>query len=121
MLDISFYLHNKEAIETVEISEDFYDWLSQSEFSQIGESEEKEMLGDGEAVKISVVLLEGENRRKFSNFFRDAIVQESDNMLNKLGTSPSKEEYVSASSKLKNLQNLRKFIEDEKFKYLSRN
>lgn len=120
MLDISFYSHDKKALETIETSEDFYNWLTQSEFSKIGKSEEKEMQGDGEVVKVSVVLLEGENRRRFSDFFRDAIVYESDSMLGKLGSSPSKEEYINASSRLKNLQDLRKIIEDEKFKYFSR-
>lgn len=120
MLDISFYSRDKAAIETIEISEDFYNWLIQSEFSKIGRAEEREMQGDGEVVTVSVILLEGENRRKFSDFFRDAIVFESDNMLAKLGNSPSKEEYVSASSLLRNLQDLRKVIEDERFKYFSR-
>ena len=120
MLDISFYSQEKKPIETMEITQDFYDWLAKSDFSRIGKSEEREMEGDGEVVKTSVVLLEGENRRKFSDFFRDAIVQESDRMLSGLGESPSKEEYRKASSRLKNLQELRKYIENEKFKYFSR-
>lgn len=120
MLDISFYSHSKEALEVVEISPEFYNWLIQSEFSKIGKSEENEMTGDGEVVKVPVVLLEGGNRRKFSDFFRDEIVQESESMLNKLGDSPSKQEYVDASFKLKALLNLCKFVENEKFKYLSR-
>ncbi|ACK70739.1 hypothetical protein PCC7424_2318 [Gloeothece citriformis PCC 7424] len=120
MLDFSFYSHDKKALNNVDISQNFYEWLIQSEFSKIGQSEEQEMQGDGETVKVSVVLLEGENRRKFSDFFRDAIVHESDSMLEKLGESPSKEEYIKASSRLKQLQDLRKAIEDEKFKYFSR-
>lgn len=120
MLDISFYSQSKEAVETVEFSEDLYTWLTQSEFSKIGKSEEKEMKGDGESVQVSVVLLEGDNRRKFSDFFRDVIVQESDGMLSKLGSSPSKQESLDAFSRLRTLQDLRKFVEDEKFKYLSR-
>lgn len=120
MLDISFYSRDKEALESVEIPEDFYCWLIQSEFSKIGQSKELEMKGDGESIKVSVVILEGENRRKLSDFFRDAIVYESDNMLRKLGDSPSKEEYVNASSWLIKMQELRKSIEDEKNNYFSR-
>lgn len=37
MLDITFYLHNKEEAEAIEISDDFYHWLAQSEFSKIGQ------------------------------------------------------------------------------------
>jgi hypothetical protein len=120
MLDISFYSHKNEVAETIELSQEFYDWLSHSDFPKIGRAEEKEMKADGEAVQVSVVLLEGEYRRRFSDFFRDAIVKESDGMLNKLGSSPSKEEYVNASSKLRTMQELRKCIENEKFKYISR-
>lgn len=124
MLDISFYSQDKEEVELVEIVEDLYLWLAQSEFSKIGKSEEKEMKIDGEKEKVSVILLEGDNRRKFSNFFRDAIVKESDEMLSKLGNSlgnsPSKEGYADATLVLKTLQNLRKCIENEKHKYLRR-
>jgi hypothetical protein len=120
MLDISFYSRDKKILETMEIPEAFYNWLIHSEFSKIGKSEAQEMQGDGEFVNVSVVLLEGENRRRFSDFLRDAIVHESDNMLSKLDNSSSKEDYINSSSQLKNLQDLRKFIEDEKFKYFSR-
>lgn len=119
MLDISFYSDDRKTLDTIEVSEVFYHWLIHSEFSKIGNSEEKEMQGDEEPVKVSVVTLEGENRRKLSDFFREAIVYESDSMLNKLGNSPSKEEYINASYRLKKMQNLRKIIEDEKFKYFS--
>jgi hypothetical protein len=120
MLEMTFYSDEKDTVEVVEFSEEFYEWLIKSDFSKIGKSEEKEMKGDEEVVKIPVVVLEGQNRRKFSNFFRDAIVQASDDMLSKLGNSPSKQEYLDASYSLKMLQELRKFIEDEKIKYLSR-
>jgi len=60
MLDFSFYCGDKESRETIDISEDFHTWLTQSEFSKIGKSKEEEMKGDGEAVTVSVVPLEAE-------------------------------------------------------------
>lgn len=117
-LDISFYSHNKETVDVVGVSEEFYRQLSQSEFSKIAKAEEVEMKPDGELVKVDAILLEGGNRRKFSNFFRDEIVQESDEVLSKLGTSPSKHEYAEATFRLRTLQSLRKLVEDEKCKYL---
>jgi len=120
MLDISFYSQDREEVEVVEVPEELYHRLAKSEFSKIGKSDEKEMKIDGEITKSCVVLLEGETRRKFSDFFRNEIVQESDEMLDKLGNSPSKQEYIEASSRLKILQSLRKLIEDEKHKYLNR-
>ncbi|MEJ1931526.1 hypothetical protein WDZ92_14845 [Nostoc sp. NIES-2111] len=118
MLDIVFYSQDKTTIGGVDVSEDFYEWLEKSDFSKIAKPQEIEMKPDGEAVKTSVILLEGGNRRKLSDFFRDVIVQESDDVLNKLGSSPSKQEYEDATYRLKQLQILRKLVEDEKSKYL---
>ena len=118
MLDISFY-SEKECLDTMQVTDDFYQWLGQSMFPKIGRFEKKMMQADEESVDISVIRLEGENRRKFSDFFRDAIVQESDQVMEKLGDSPSKDEYTETTSRLKKLQELRKMIEDEKFKYFS--
>jgi hypothetical protein len=120
MLDIIFYSQNKEESEVIEIPENFYQWLIESEFSQIGKSELTEMKIDGESEQVPVVKLEGSNRRKFSDFFRDAIVQESDEMLNKLGSDSSKQEYENIIYKLNMLQQLRKLIENEQYKYLQR-
>ena len=118
MLDISFYSETTKILEPVECSEELYSWLAESEFSKIGKSEEIEIEVDEEPVKYSGIFLKGESRRKFSIFFRDAIVKESDDMLNKLGNSPSKDEYFTNSRRLIFLQELRKLVEDEKFKYL---
>lgn len=118
MLDIVFYSQDKTTVDEVEVEDAFYKWLIQSEFSQIGKAEEVEMKSDGEPVKVTAIRLEGENRRKFSNFFRDEIVQESDEVLRKLAGSPSKQEYADATFRLKTLQSLRKLVEDEKCKYL---
>ena len=120
MLSFSFYLDNGEEEEIVDIPDELYQWLTHSEFSKIGQSEERDVKIDGEITKIAVVPLMGSNRRKLSNFFRDAIVQESDRMLNQLSHSSSKEDYLAVSYTLRILQNLRKLIEDEQFKYLSR-
>ncbi|AFY49850.1 hypothetical protein Nos7524_4079 [Nostoc sp. PCC 7524] len=118
MLDIVFYSQDKATVEAVDVSQNFYEWLQQSDFSRIAEPQEMEMKPDGEAVKTSVIPLEGGNRRKFSDFLRDTIVQESDDVLKNLGDSPSKQEYTKATYKLKTLQSLRKLVEDENCKYL---
>ncbi|HAZ46506.1 MAG TPA: hypothetical protein DDW76_01900 [Cyanobacteria bacterium UBA11369] len=120
MLDITFYSGDKEEAEVIEVSDDFYHWLARSEFSRIGKSEIKEMKVDGEPVEVAVIQLEGMNRRKLSDFFRDAIVQETDEMLDKLGSSPSKEAYQEATYRLLLLQRLRKQIEKEQYKYFQR-
>ncbi|MDY7013412.1 MAG: hypothetical protein SVX43_07360 [Cyanobacteriota bacterium] len=120
MLDITFYSQNREEAEIVEVSEDFYEWLARSEFAKIGKSEVREMKVDGELIEVPVISLEGLNRRKLSDFFRDAIVEESDEMLNQFLRSQSKQEYRDVTYKLSLLQRLRKPIENEQYKYLQR-
>lgn len=120
MLDITFSSQDKEEAEVMEVSEEFYQWLARSEFSRIGKSEVKEMKVDGEPVEVSIIQLEGMNRRKLSDFFRDAIVQETDEMQDKLGSSPSKEEYQESTYRLLMLQKLRKQIENEQYKHFQR-
>lgn len=120
MLDVSFYSQAKEIVETIDIPDDFYQWLVESEFSKISRSETQEMRADGDPTEVSVVVLDWETRRKYSDFFRDEIVKKSDEMLEQLGASPSKEEYSPFYSQLKLLQDLRKQIENETIKYLGR-
>ena len=126
MLGITFYTRENKQEKVVEVSEEFYQLLIKSDFSKIGKSEKKNMTADEETVEVDVVLLEGENRRKLSDFFRNAIVEETDNILSKLdklGDSPSGKEYKNTFgnfSELRKWQELRKCVENEEFKYLDR-
>lgn len=119
MLDVAFYRIDGTS-ETVELSEGFCEWLVRSEFYKIGKSEPKKMEIDRECHEIEVIALEGSNRRKLSTFLRDEIVQESAIVLEKLGEFPTKKFYQDATSKLKKLQELRKYVENEGYKYLER-
>ena len=123
MLDIAFYSQDKEEAEVIEVSTDFYEWLAHSEFARIGKSELKKMKIDGEAVEVPVIKLEGINRRQLSDFFRNAIVEESDAILDRLSNSLSnlsKDKYQDITYRLCLLQQLRKQIENEEYKYIQR-
>lgn len=120
MLDIIFYPGNGQPPHYVELSEDFYEWLAKSDFSQIGESVQKKIIIDDEEEEVPIVYLELENRRRLRSFFIEEIVGESDRMLTKLGESPSKNEYQAATYKLRKLQELRKCLENSKYRYLQR-
>ncbi|MBF2027335.1 MAG: hypothetical protein IGS48_11280 [Oscillatoriales cyanobacterium C42_A2020_001] len=120
MIDIIFFSQDKEEVKSIEVSTEFYQWLARSEFSRIGKSEEHDMTIDGESVTVPVIQLEGNYRRKFSDFFRDAIVQESDLVLEALSEIASKTDYQQMIYRLSTLQKLRKTIEDEQYKYLQR-
>ena len=120
MLDLIFYSAQGEAPHYIELSEDFYEWLAKSEFSQIGESVSKTITIDDEKEELPLVELEPDNRLKFRNFLIEEIVGESDRMLARLGDYPSKNEYQAASYKLRKLQELRKCLENQNYLYLQR-
>ncbi|SKB13161.1 conserved hypothetical protein [Planktothrix sp. PCC 11201] len=120
MLDIVFYPANGELSYSVDVSEEIYQWLAKSEFSKIGKSVLRKMEIDGETEKLFLVKLGKDTRKKFKNFFRDVITQESDQVLTQLGDSPSKQEYQQATYRLKILQELRKCIENQDYLYLQR-
>ena len=119
MLDLIFYPAKDDSPHYIELSEDLYEWLAKSEFSKIGESVSTTTI-DGEEEELPLVELEPDNRSKFRNFLLEEIVGESDLMLTKLGDSPSKNEYQTASYKLRKLQELRKCLENENYLYLQR-
>lgn len=120
MLDIIFYPANAQQLRYVEVSEDFYEWLAKSEFSKIGKSVPRKMLIDGEEEKLPLVKLGKDNRKKLRDFFLEAISQETDALLTKLGESPSKKEYQDATYCLRMLQELRKCVENQNYQYLQR-
>ncbi|MEG3895508.1 MULTISPECIES: hypothetical protein [unclassified Microcoleus] len=121
MLDIIFYAFQTElSPHYVEMSEDVYEWLAKSEFSKIGKSVPRNILIDEEDEKLPVVELYRDIRQKLRNFFRDAIICESDTVLTKLGDSPLKEEYQAATYRLRKLLDLLKCVENEDYKYLQR-
>jgi hypothetical protein len=121
MLYLIFYAFKTELPpHYIEMSEDVYEWLAKSEFSKIGKSIPRNILIDEEEEKLPVVELDRDIRQKFSNFFRDAIICESDTVLTNLGDSPLKEEYQSATYRLRKLLDLLKCVENEDYQYLQR-
>ncbi len=116
-LDISFYSTAGES-EHIDLSPEFYEWLAKSQFTQIECCQPIQLSIDGEAVELDAIELPGKNRMKFSEFLREAIVEESDRVLDFLGNDPSKEEYIEGTYKLKKLQEIRKILENEKYQYL---
>ncbi|MBE9187100.1 MAG: hypothetical protein WBA89_11485 [Microcoleus sp.] len=121
MLDMIFYaFKTNQPPHYVGMSEDFYGWLAKSEFSKIGKSVPRNILIDEEEEKLPVVELDRDIRQKLRNFFRDAIICESDTVLTKLGDSPLKEEYQAATYRLRKLLDLLKCVENQDYQYLQR-
>ncbi|AFZ60534.1 hypothetical protein H6G54_11605 [Anabaena cylindrica FACHB-243] len=60
------------------------------------------------------------NRQRLIDFFKEEIVEESRNMLKKLGDTPAKEEYKKHSYPLKTLQAILENLENKQYGYLAK-
>ncbi|MEZ4712513.1 MAG: hypothetical protein R3A44_35325 [Caldilineaceae bacterium] len=104
-------------------AQNFYEWLLQSDFAEIGVARPHYFQLDGETVELEVVDLDKgsvSNRQRFRQFLLEVIAQEASSMLQHLGESPSPEKYQHCTYKLKRLQQLRLGIEDKSYQFLQR-
>lgn len=123
MLEITFYPLNKQTPYTIELASDFLRWLAESDFMEIGGEHATEIEIDGETVTLELVRLgqgNSSNRKRLRDFLLEAIAQESDAVLSKLGNTSAKQEYQSITYKLRKLQELRKCTENQNYHYLQR-
>ena len=96
MLDISFYSASGKSPLTIDVTENFYQWLIQSDFAEIGVARPHQFQIDGETVELEVVDLEKgnvSNRQRFREFLLEVIAQEASSVLQQLDQSPSPEKY----------------------------
>jgi len=123
-LDITFYGKNGEVEpSTIEFSEDFYQKLIESGFPEIGDSHKIKIKIDDEETEINAIDLEKgkiTNRDRFIDFFKEEIIEQSKNMSQSLGDSPSKEEYQTHSYPLRKFQEILSYLEINKYHYLER-
>ncbi|MDF0553062.1 hypothetical protein [Kamptonema sp. UHCC 0994] len=120
MFDISFYAVNGEPSDSVRITESIYEWLAKSQFAKIGISRDTQLHLDGEDVVLPVVELNQDIRQKLRDFFRDAIISQSETVLTKLGDYPSKQDYQQETYYMRKLLELLKCVENENYHYLQR-
>ncbi|MGB0563028.1 MAG: hypothetical protein ACPGVO_14675 [Spirulinaceae cyanobacterium] len=120
MLTINFLGPEGQQKTVVQLADELYLWLAQSQFAQIGQSQTVELEIEGEQVSLPLVILDPENRPRLRDFFYQAVVEEGDSLLERLGDYPSKAVYQSQTYRLRKLQELRKHIENEQFQYLQR-
>lgn len=123
MLDVSFYSMSGKPPITIDVSEQLYEWLLHTDFTEIGVARPHRIWLDDEEVELNVVELDKgriPNRQRFREFLVEVIVQETDNMLKNLGDAPSQEEYQEATYKLKILQQFRRCLEDHSYHLLQR-
>ncbi|MCT7960866.1 hypothetical protein NG799_11985 [Laspinema sp. D1] len=119
MLDISFYTEGQEP-HSIEMKEDFFEWLAHTNFSRIGKSHPTVIKIEEEKEELLLIKLDPENRQLLKYFLRDAIILESEKIIENLGDAPSKEDYQKVTYPLKKLHELRRCVENETYQYLQR-
>ncbi|MCW6035696.1 hypothetical protein K4A83_05340 [Spirulina subsalsa FACHB-351] len=122
-LDIAFYGKNDKSSTNIELSAEFYERLAKSDFSEIGTTHRIEVQIDGEQTEIEAVDLDKgiiSNRQRLIDFFKEAIYEESRNMIDKLGDSPSKDEYQQQSYPLIKFHEIMKCLENTQYCYLQK-
>ncbi|CAD5946088.1 hypothetical protein PCC7805_02257 [Planktothrix agardhii] len=120
-LDITFYSKNGEAPATIEFSEQFYERLIKSDFVEIGKRHKLELIIDDEKTEIDAIDLDKgkiTNRQRLIDFLKEVIVEESLNMIERLGDSPSKEEYKSQTSALRIFQKILQCLKNPQYTYI---
>ncbi|MDD1428742.1 hypothetical protein MEO94_30750 [Dolichospermum sp. ST_sed9] len=123
MLDIKFYSKNGESPVTIELSDEFYERLAKSDFSEIGQPHKIKIRIDGEEDEIEAINLnKGKitNRQRLIDFFKEEIVEESKQIKTKLPESPTKEEYKQQTYSFFKLIEILTSLENQQFSYLQK-
>ncbi|UNW06314.1 MULTISPECIES: hypothetical protein [unclassified Acinetobacter] len=108
------------AIKVFDFTPNFFLKLSKSDFSQIGDSVTKQLVVEGEIVDMKLV--------EMSQFIRDTIIRFLEKMyvdlsfesFEKLGSSPSKEEFQEYTCDLKELNQLIIYLRETEYTHLKR-
>ncbi|NEO88307.1 MAG: hypothetical protein F6J87_29225 [Spirulina sp. SIO3F2] len=123
MLDITFYGDVATEPRIIEFSTPFFERLAESDFAEIGASQEMMLSVEGDDYPLRVMPLEKgliSNRQRLREFFKEWITQESAVMLGRLGDAPTKGEFLAASYGLRKLHEILDCVEDRSYLYLER-
>ncbi|MCT7981707.1 hypothetical protein NG796_00210 [Laspinema sp. A4] len=93
--------------------------MAHTNFSRIGKSDPT-VIEIEEKEELLLIKLDPENSQLLKYFLRDAIILESEKIIENLGETPSKEDYQKLTYPLKKLHELRRCVENETYQYLQR-
>lgn len=120
MLSLSFYSSNGQAIHSIRVIDDFYEWLARSEFSKLGRSQPTQIEIEGETAELPLVPLVSETRSNLIEFFSDRIFSETRSMLSDLDQSSPPSELSTKTYRLKKLLEVLDCLKSETYQYLQR-
>lgn len=118
MLSINFYAANGIENESVDVSEGFYTWLAQSEFSKVAEAQSTPLELEDEIVPLPLVKLLPEVREGYIQFLSDAIVEGTRKIINHLEPPYLTNELETEKYWLRKLLELLDRIKHEGYQYI---
>ncbi|MDN5418831.1 MAG: hypothetical protein L0G09_15485 [Acinetobacter sp.] len=107
-------------VKVFDFTDDFYLKLSGSDFSKIGNSLSSQIVIEGENINMKLVELSNFIRETIIRFLERMNVDVSNEIFEKLGSSPSKQEFQEYTSDLKELNQLIIYLRKVKFTHLKR-
>ncbi|MEQ9485546.1 hypothetical protein [Coleofasciculus sp. F4-SAH-05] len=120
MLNISFYGQNGNPPQIIRVGEEFYQWLADSDFAQVGRSKITTICIDGEAVKLPLIRLSSTTRSMLIACFNEMILKETEAMLVELESTLAKEILEKRTYRIKKLLELLNGCKNSSFAYLQR-
>jgi len=120
MLTISFYGENGNHSQTIRVGEEFYQWLADSDFAQVGRSKITTICLDREVVELPLIRLSSTTRSMLIACFNEMILKETAAMLVDLDKTISQEMLGERTYRLKKLLELLNCCKNSSFAYLQR-
>ncbi|QFT22737.1 hypothetical protein FIV02_14275 [Pseudomonas sp. THAF187a] len=108
------------ATRVFEFSGDLFMHFAKSEFSRIGVSTKTPVVIDEEHAELKLVELSPFVRQALAGYLKDYLVDLLKDCLKKMGNSPSRLEYQEYTIDLKEMPDLIRCIEDDKYTHLNR-
>lgn len=121
MLSISFYDKEYQLVESVQVNDQFYQWLiDKTDFFNIGKSQSVEIQIEGEKVPLDLVELNASLRDALLAYLVNRCLDESHKALDQLQKSPSKKNIEALIALPLTLHELRLHMKNENCRYFKR-
>jgi hypothetical protein len=118
MLSINFYSADGIENDSVDLSEDFYTWLAQSNFSKIAQAKSTILELEEETISLPLVELVPEVRVSYIAFLSDAIVEGTKTLLEHLEQANSGEMLGDDKYRLRKSIALLTLLKNEVYQYV---
>ncbi|MEA5419231.1 hypothetical protein VB712_08315 [Spirulina sp. CCNP1310] len=120
MLSFNFYGKSNQKAHSIQFSEDFYQWLIESDFGWVGRSRLMKIMIDGEWEELPVITLENPTRAMLVTYLNEMVLRETGNFLQDLDENLPRERLEPRHYRMKKLLELLSCMKDVDWMYFQR-